>query len=119
LKTLVIKTLQNFSKSSLIRYSQEEEGPGEYRRRKEPNYQCELYKAMSKLLGGKAYISSEWTLLKRGRADFFIPKKKWAIELLADFDRLDDHLLRFEPNGTYHSWIQKKGIVQHITINIT
>jgi hypothetical protein len=78
---------------------------------------------MSDLLDRKCFVSSEWTgsSNKKGRADFFIPKKKWAIELVADFDRLDEHLKRFlpGPKGRYHSWITGNEVTDYIVINLT
>jgi len=40
---------------------------------------------------------------KRGRIDFFIPSKKWGIELLGNGDRLSSHMQRFT-EGEYGRW---------------
>ena len=42
---------------------------------------------------------------KRGRIDFFIPSKKWGIELLRNGDRLSSHMKRFT-EGEYGRWIR-------------
>lgn len=93
------------------------------RKPKESHYQMEFYRAMSELLDRKCFVSSEWTgrSNRKGRVDFFIPKKKWAIELLADFNRLDQHLDRFlpGPQGKYHSWIVSNEVTDYIVINLT
>jgi len=36
-----------------------------------------------------------------GRVDFYIPVKKWGVELLRDGDRLENHSSRFTGTGAY------------------
>lgn len=42
---------------------------------------------------------------KNGRADFYIPQKKRAIELLREHDGFDEHVSRFEEGGRCYSWL--------------
>ncbi len=37
----------------------------------------------------------------KGRVDFFVDSKKWAIEVLRNGDRIEEHLARFAPEGRY------------------
>lgn len=37
----------------------------------------------------------------KGRVDFYIPSRRWDVELLRDGDRLDQHHGRFSDSGSY------------------
>ncbi|KKK23009.1 hypothetical protein AOCH_000998 [Aspergillus ochraceoroseus] len=43
--------------------------------------------------------------------------KQWAIELLRDYDHVDEHISRFYPGGKYFPWLQEKKVVDWIIIN--
>ena len=40
-------------------------------------------------MAGRAVpIFSQWSRTEEGRVDFYIPEKKWAVELLRDHDKV-------------------------------
>ena len=43
--------------------------------------------------------------MAKGRADFYIPAKRWGIELLCDDNRLASHWGRFSRKGSYRTAI--------------
>jgi len=70
----------------------------------EAAYQHEFYRAATGLLGVDGIVSCEVGALYsiHGRIDFFInDKRNWAVELLRDGDRLNDHVARMAPGGKY------------------
>ncbi|PYH70284.1 ATP-binding protein [Aspergillus vadensis CBS 113365] len=83
----------------------------------ETQYQDEFYRAFCKVAGRGVPISTEWARTASGRADFFIPEKKWAVELVRNHDRIDDHVKRFQKGGQYFEWLQKKAVEDWIVIN--
>ncbi|PLN74690.1 hypothetical protein BDW42DRAFT_181882 [Aspergillus taichungensis] len=83
----------------------------------EAQYQDEFYRVFCDVAGRGVPISSEWSGTSSGRVDFWIPEKKWAIELLRDYNRLEDHLRRFKNGGTYYNWLESRAVVDYIVIN--
>jgi hypothetical protein len=53
---------------------------------------------------------------KYGRIDFFLPSKKWGVELLRNGDRLLPHSKRFT-EGEYREWIRNGGMVDYIILD--
>lgn len=53
---------------------------------------------------------------KQGRIDFFIPSKKWGVELLRDGNRIASHSKRFT-KGEYGKWIKEKKMVDYIILD--
>lgn len=69
-------------------------------------YQKEFYRSAFRLLGSDGIVSCEVGPLFsiNGNIDFWInDDRKWAIELLRDGDRRDEHLKRMEIGGRYHN----------------
>lgn len=85
----------------------------------EAQYQDEFYTGFNKVAGRGVPICSEWSRTSTGRVDFWIPEKKWAIELLRDHDRVDEHIARFKEGGKYFSWLKDNMIDDWIIINCT
>lgn len=77
----------------------------------EAQYQDEFYRAFNTVVGRGVPISSEWTGNGDGRVDFYIPQKRWGIELLRDHDRVAEHCDRFQESGRYYSWV-KSGMLE-------
>ena len=50
------------------------------------------------------------------KIDFFIPSKKWGIELLCNGDRIATHAKRFT-QGEYHQWIASGILVDYVIID--
>ncbi|KAI9037477.1 uncharacterized protein KD926_000271 [Aspergillus affinis] len=83
----------------------------------EAQYQDEFYRVSCDVAGRGVPISSEWSSTSSSRVDFWIPEKKWAIELLRDYDRVEDHLRRFRNGGKYYEWLENRAVVDYIVIN--
>lgn len=83
----------------------------------EAQFQDEFYKAFNQVAGRGVPICSEWSRSGNGRVDFYIPEKKWAIELLRDHDRVDEHIARFKTGGRYHSWFMDKMVNDWLIID--
>ena len=83
----------------------------------EAQYQDEFYGGFSHVAGRGVPISSEWSRTKDGRVDFYIPEKKWAIELLRNHDKVDEHISRFKEGGKYHPWLKENMIEDWIIID--
>src|SRR5258706_2836727 len=75
---------------------------------------------MDPYLGGNYMKSAMITLPEcgttKGRIDFFIPSKKWGIELLRDRDRLLAHNEQFV-GGEYGKWVQAGMMDNYIMID--
>lgn len=83
----------------------------------EAQYQDEFYRSFNLLAGRGVPICSEWSRTGDGRVDFYIPEKKWAIELLRDHDRVSEHISRFKEGGKYYSWLKENMVEDWIIIN--
>jgi len=70
----------------------------------EMQFQDEFYRACMSHIKGCILSFPEFGN-KRGRIDFFIPFKKWGIELLHNGDRINAHDERFTA-GEYGQWIR-------------
>jgi hypothetical protein len=53
---------------------------------------------------------------KQGRIDFFIPSKKWGIELLCNGNRINSHIKRFT-RGEYGKWIHDGVLKDYVIID--
>ena len=74
----------------------------------EAQYQEEYYCCVHRLTDGNVRISPEYAAVagsRAGRIDFFIPSKKWGIELTRNGSKLVDHDARFADNGAYGQWL--------------
>ncbi|KAL2814813.1 hypothetical protein BJX63DRAFT_431203 [Aspergillus granulosus] len=118
LQILVITVLREFSSSILRALSAGKilSSSASYRA-VEAQYQDKFYRAFNQVTGGGVSISSEWSRTRDGRVDFWINKKKWAIELLRDHNRIDEHIARFYKDGKYYNWIKDKMISDWIVVN--
>jgi len=83
----------------------------------EAQYQDEFHRGFVHVVGLGVPISSEWSRTKDGRVDFYIPEKKWAIELLRDHNRVDEHISRFKEGGKYHPWLKENMVNDWIIID--
>ncbi|EYE94524.1 crinkler effector domain-containing protein [Aspergillus ruber CBS 135680] len=83
----------------------------------EAQYQAEFYRGFVHTAGRGVPISTEWSRTKDGRVGFYIPEKKWAIELLRDHIEVNEHISRFKDGGKYHAWLKEKMVKDWIIIN--
>jgi hypothetical protein len=54
---------------------------------------------------------------RAGRIDFFLPSKKWGIELTRDGEKLLGHSDRFAAQGAYGAWLQSADMVDYILLD--
>ncbi len=66
----------------------------------EAQYQDEFHHCAHLHAEGSLVLFPEFGSAK-GRVDFFVNSKKWAIELLRNGDRIEENLARFAPGGKY------------------
>ena len=66
----------------------------------EAQYQDEFYRCCYDLTAGSLTTLSEFGTADR-RVDFYIPSKKWGVELLRDGQQLEQHNNHFSPTGQY------------------
>ncbi|KAL2808384.1 hypothetical protein BJX63DRAFT_439458 [Aspergillus granulosus] len=120
LQTLCADVLEQFSACSL-RHTTDGRSitSAELFRPLEAAYLDEFYRPFTEIARKGATITSEWSRTKDGRVDLWIPEKKWAVEMLREGDRVEDHIRRFHPNGRYYSWIMEGMILEWIIINCT
>ncbi|KAI0002424.1 hypothetical protein BJV74DRAFT_958410 [Russula compacta] len=71
----------------------------------EGQYQQEFYRSCHTCRNVSLLTFPEYGTAK-GRVDFYIPDKKWGVELLRDGDRLKEHSVRFSPSGWYGSTME-------------
>ena len=83
----------------------------------EAQYQDEFYRSFNHLAGRGVPICSEWSRTSDGRVDFYIPEKKWAIELLRDHARVNEHISRFKEGGRYYPWLKENMVEDWIIID--
>src|SRR5258706_884394 len=81
----------------------------------EAQFQQEFYRACCNYTKSTMITLPECGTPK-GRIDFFLPSKKWGIELLRDGDRLLAHNERFE-GGEYGKWVQAGMMDDYIMID--
>jgi hypothetical protein len=75
-------------------------GASHKQRPPEAQYQDEFYRCCNRYSTGSLITFPEYGGAS-GRIDFFIPLKKWGVELLRDGDRLENHHSRFTGLGAY------------------
>ena len=75
-------------------------GPGCVQRALEAQYQDEFYRCCREHSNRGVLTFPEFGTAA-GRVDFYIPSKKWGVELLRDGDRLGQHAGRFSLTGVY------------------
>ncbi|RAH46062.1 uncharacterized protein BO95DRAFT_452931 [Aspergillus brunneoviolaceus CBS 621.78] len=118
LQTLCCEVLGRFSVMSLRHASKGKKmSSASTYRAVEAQYQDEFYKAFRSVAGRAVPICSERSRTQDGRADFYIPEKKWAIEVLRDHRKIDEHVLRFREGGAYYGWIEDGTIQEWIVID--
>ncbi|PVF92942.1 hypothetical protein CPB86DRAFT_716433, partial [Serendipita vermifera] len=75
----------------------------------EAHYQQELYRCCGV---SSTHIFPEFGT-RTGRVDFYIPSKKWAIELLREGDNINGHCKRFSDGHYNHS----VPVVDHLVLD--
>jgi len=98
LPTFVINVIKRFSSRSLS--SPRMIGPSNIQRPPEAQFQDEFYRYCHKYSNGFFITFPEFGGAK-GKVDFYIPFRKWGVELLRDGDGLENHSSRFTGQGAY------------------
>ena len=98
-------TLLQFSTDVIRRFSplnlrKKRIGPGFVQRPPEAQYQDEFYRCCHELSKGSTVSFPEFGT-QEGQVDFYIPGKRWAIELLHEGDGLKEHVGCFSNAGKY------------------
>lgn len=106
IQSLCKEVLEHFSKRNLEHCTQGKLSTAGKLRPLEAQYQDEFYRAFNAVVGRGVPISSEWSREGDGRVDFWIPQKRWGIELLRDHNRVTEHCARFKEGGRYYPWIE-------------
>jgi hypothetical protein len=86
----------------------------------EAQYQEEYSRCVHKLTEGNVRISPEYAaaaVSRPGRIHFFIPSKKWGIELTRDGSRLDEHNSRFADEGAYGQWLGSSNMDDYVLLD--
>jgi hypothetical protein len=66
----------------------------------EAQYQSEFYRCSHAYSHGSLLSFPEFEMAT-GRVDFYVPSKKWGVELLRDGNQLEEHSGRFSRSGAY------------------
>lgn len=98
LPTFVFHVIKRFSPNQLS--PNERLGPANIVRPQEAQYQDEFYCCCLDYTDKAIKTLSEFGN-RKGRIDFYIPSKKWGVELLREGDRLEGHSSRFYGEGAY------------------
>ena len=75
-------------------------GPDTNQEPPEAQYQREFFRCCHAISNGSLVAFPEFGT-KDGRADFYIPSKRWGVELLRNGDQLAQHWGRFSSAGSY------------------
>ena len=96
---LVINVISIFSPHVLS--TPQDAGPGRVQRLQEAQYQDEFYRCCYTYSNSSLITFPEFGIAN-GRVDFYIPAKKWGVELLRDGNQLAQHSGRFSSQtGSY------------------
>jgi hypothetical protein len=86
----------------------------------EARYQFEFYRGIFASTGGGVRICPELFTAPgahRGRIDFFVPEKKWGIELTREGNTLSEHSSRFDLGGKYGVWLTSNDMEDYILLD--
>ncbi|KAF7181039.1 hypothetical protein CNMCM7691_000168 [Aspergillus felis] len=85
----------------------------------EAQYQDEFYRCFNKIAGRGVPVCTEWSRTTDGRVDFWVPGQKWAVEIVREQDRINEHIRRFHKDGQYYRWREDGMIQDWIIVNCT
>jgi hypothetical protein len=87
----------------------------------EARYQFELYRGLFAATGGGVRICPELYTApgaRKGCIDFFIPEKKWGIELIREgTPSLSEHSSCFGLGNKYGAWLTSNDMVDYIILD--
>jgi hypothetical protein len=117
IQSLCMKILERFSSKNLRHCTEGKLSTAVKLRPVEAQYQDEFYRAFNTVLGRGVPISSEWSRIGNDRVDFWIPQKRWGIELLREHSNVDEHCNQFKKGGRYYPWIESGMLEDWIIID--
>jgi hypothetical protein len=106
IESLCQKVFEHFSSKNLRHCMEGKLSTAAKLRPVEAQYQDEFYRAFNAVVGRGVPISSEWSQKGNGRVNFWIPQKRWGIELLREHNNVNEHCNRFNKGGRYYPWIE-------------
>ena len=115
--SFVKETVSLFRPSQLV--SDRRVGPPNHRPL-EAQYQDEYYRCVHALTDGNVQITPEYAAAigsRIGSIDFFIPLKKWGIELTREGDRLRQNDARFAADGAYGKWLASSDMENYVLLD--
>ena len=87
----------------------------------EAQYQDEFYRSLFSVTFGNVRVSPEFASARRalvaGRIDFFIPVKKWGVEITRDGGKLTEYSSRFAEPGAYGAWLKSGDMADYILLD--
>ncbi|KAK2459548.1 hypothetical protein APHAL10511_008427 [Amanita phalloides] len=87
----------------------------------EAQYKDEFYRSFFSATAGSVCITPEFATANRshveGRIDFFIPVKKWGVEITRNGDWLLQHNARFEEEGAYGKWLKLGDMTDYLLLD--
>ena len=95
---LLIDVIRKFSTKALV--TERIIGPDTTQKPPEAQYQQEFFRCCHAISNGSLVVFPEFGTKDR-RVDFYIPSKKWGVELLRNGDQLVQHWGRFSSKGSY------------------
>ena len=120
LRDLTLAILREFSSSNLRHSAQGKIlSSGAQPKSVETQYQDDFYRCFNKVAGRGVPVCTEWSRTTDGRVDFWIPGQKWAVEIVREQDRINEHIMRFHENGQYYPWRVDGMIQDWIIVNCT
>jgi len=90
-------------KMSPVNFHARQVGAAYIQRTPEAQYGDEFYRACMDHTEGSIITPSEW-INQEGRIDFYLPSRRWGIEILRDGNEIQDNNNRFT-YGAYSKWI--------------
>jgi len=86
----------------------------------EAGYQNEFYHGLFMATGGGVLICPELLSAPKallGHINFFIPGKKWGVELTQEGSKLGEHSSRFGLQGAYGAWLSSGDMSDYILVD--
>lgn len=104
-----------YHKMSPINLHTRQVGAAHIQRTPEAQYGDEFYRACMDHTEGSVMALSEFGT-KEGRIDFYLPSRRWGIEILRDGKEIQDHNNRFI-SGAYSKWVVGGEMEDHILLD--
>jgi hypothetical protein len=84
------------------------------------HYQDEFYRGLFAATNGSIIMFSEYSCSPGphpGRIDFFVPAKRWGIEILQNGSDLVGHNSHFSTQGAYGKWLSQSKMEDYVLLD--